>query len=44
MPRNMNGETIAKLLQLPTTEYLLNDKYYQSVHKLLIWEKINRSD
>ncbi len=40
----MNGEIIAKLLQLPTAEYLLNYKYFQSVYKLLNWEKKNRSD
>ena len=40
----MNGETIAKLLQYPTVEYLLNYKYYQSVDKLIKLEKKNRSD
>ncbi len=40
----MNGETIAKLLQLPIAEYWLNYKYYQSVDKLLKWEIKNRSD
>ncbi len=40
----MNAETIAKLLLLPTAEYLLNYKYYQSVDKLLKCEKQNRSE
>ncbi len=44
MPKNMNGETISKLLQLPTEEFFLNYKYYSSLDKFLKWEKKNRSD